>query len=215
MLNRDILFDLDGTLTDPKEGITNSIIFALEKLGIYGHSNDSLEWCIGPPLHDSFAKMLNGDNACALKAIEHYREYFRLSGMYENMVYFGIAEILATLKASGRKLFVATSKPQVFARQILEHFKLADHFSAIYGSELDGTRTNKGELIAFIIEQENLEHCVMVGDREHDIIGAKQNNIPAIGVTWGYGKLLELQKASPDYICDNPRQLLNILTTES
>jgi len=211
-LPKAVLFDLDGTLTDPKEGITNSILFALEKMGVSGYSQDSLEWCIGPPLLASFEKILDGDTTRANLAVEHYREYYKPTGMYENSVYPGIVELLTALKNSRHRLFVATSKPEIFAKKVLDHFNLSSYFEGIYGSELNGTRSNKGELIAYVITQENLlQNCVMIGDREHDIIGAKQNNIDSIGVTWGYGDLQELQQAAPEHICNTTEELLNVI----
>lgn len=207
-----IIFDLDGTLTNPKEGITKSIIFALEKLDVSGYTQDSLEWCIGPPLIDSFIKILGGDNERAKLGVEYYREYYKPRGLYENSVYPGIKELLTTLKSSGKTLYIATSKPKIFAKQILEHFGLDDYFYAIYGSELDGTRTNKKDLIAYIMQQESItNNCMMIGDREHDIIGAKDNKVASIGITWGYGSADELQQAGADYICHTPEELGKII----
>lgn len=209
---RHLLFDLDGTLTNPKEGITKSILFALEKLSVDGYNQDSLEWCIGPPLLDSFMKILGGDNERAKLGVDYYREYYKPRGLYENAVYPGIKELLTTLKSSGKTLYIATSKPQIFAKQILDHFDLTHYFHAVYGSELDGTRTNKKDLIAYILQQESITNdCVMIGDREHDIIGAKYNEITSIGITWGYGSADELQKAGAEYICHTPEELGRII----
>lgn len=203
-----ILFDLDGTLTDPKEGITKSILFALEKLNVSGYTQNSLEWCIGPPLQSSFMKILGEDAERAALGVEYYREYYKPIGIYENTVYPGIKELLASIRSHEKRLYIATSKPQIFAKQILDHFDLTAYFHAVYGSELDGTRTKKGELISYIMQQESITNdCVMIGDREHDIIGAKDNEVPSIGITWGYGSTEELQNAGADYICNTPEEL--------
>ncbi|MCA9917352.1 MAG: HAD hydrolase-like protein, partial [Anaerolineales bacterium] len=170
-----LLFDLDGTLTDPKVGITESIRYALAKMERPYPPDASLDWCIGPPLQGSFAKLLqNDDTAVTTEALRLFRERFSTVGLFENKPYPNIAHVLGQLQAAGFKLFIATAKPAVYARQIVEHFELARYFLAVYGSELDGRFSNKNELIAHILQTEKLSptHTLMIGDREHDILGA-------------------------------------------
>lgn len=201
-----ILFDLDGTLTDPKEGITKSVQYALKKYDILIEDLDLLEKFIGPPLKDSFIEYYNFSEKQSLEAIEYYREYFKEKGMYKNKVYEHMEDLLSRLKELGLKLMVATSKPTVFSEQILRHFNLDIYFDAIIGSNLDGTRSKKGEIIKHIIDAYNInnfEEIVMIGDRKHDIIGAQENNVDSIGVTYGYGSEEELRSAKATYIVHN------------
>jgi len=195
-------FDLDGTLTDPKPGITRCIQYALERLGFPVPAEDDLIWCIGPPLHASMKKFV-GTDELAHRAVELYRERFRDVGLYENEVYAGIEETLAKVAAGGRRLFVATSKPKVYADRIVEHFGLGRHFEYIFGSELDGTRTDKADLLAYGITEAKLDPAwaIMIGDRSHDVVGARKNGMKAIGVLYGYGSLAELMDAGADYLC--------------
>jgi phosphoglycolate phosphatase len=193
-----ILFDLDGTLTDPGVGIVSCIRYALERLGREQPSDQALARYIGPPLRESFGKLLNTTDAAALNhAVSVYRERYSTIGLLENEVYAGIPEALLALRERGDKLFVATSKPGIYAQQILEHFGLTDYFCAIWGCELDGTRSDKGDLIAHLIEREKLErsHTAMIGDRSHDAVGARANGIVPVGVLWGYGDEQELISA--------------------
>lgn len=212
---QNILIDLDGTLTDPKVGITTSARYGLEKVGHPISEDTNIDWIIGPPLKASLAKILNvdADDTLAEQALMAYRERFAVTGLYENHVFEGVAETLAELKRRGYRLFLATAKPTVYARQILEHFNLAQYFTEIYGSELNGDRTNKGELIQYILEQQGIQadQCIMVGDREHDIFGARHNGIESIAVKYGYGSEIELQQAQPKYTIENFRHLLNYL----
>ena len=209
---KNILIDLDGTLTDPKVGITTSARYGLEKIGHPISDEINIDWIIGPPLKASLAKILNveADHVLAEQALMGYRERFAVKGLYENHVFEGVAETLAELKRRGYRLFVATAKPTVYAKQILEHFDLAQYFTDIYGSELNGERTNKAELIQYILEQQKLQadQCLMVGDREHDIFGARQNGIDTIAVNYGYGSQEELALAQPKYQIDRFNQLL-------
>jgi phosphoglycolate phosphatase len=212
--NRAILFDLDGTLTDPKLGIVNSIQYALEKLDLIPPPIDELLWCIGPPLIDSFARLLNTtDRAKIDLEIDYYRERYATLGIFENLLYPQISEVLTQIRAAGYRTYVATSKPQIYAQKIVEHFELAALFDRVYGSELDGKYSIKGELIAHILTLENLapDRTVMVGDRSYDTIGAKQNGIYSIGVTYGYGSELELRSCGTDAIIDRPEQIFSIL----
>lgn len=189
-----LLFDLDGTLTDPKEGITNSIVHALHKMEITAPAHNELVHFIGPPLKDSFEKDygLYGDDN--MRALKFYREYFVDQGLYENIVYPGIEDLLNSLKENGYHLYVATSKPIDYAKIILDHFSLSHYFDGIAGSELNGTRNQKADVIQHLIEEFELpqKKCVMIGDRKHDLIGAELNQIDAIGVLYGYGSSEEL-----------------------
>ncbi|KAA8734330.1 HAD-IA family hydrolase [Acinetobacter qingfengensis] len=200
MAIQNILIDLDGTLTDPKVGITTSIRYGLEKVGYPVAEDVSLDWCIGPPLKQALAKILNtDDDALAEQALQMYRERFSVTGLFENEVYPDVANTLMLLHQRGYRLFVATAKPTVYAKRILEYFDLAKYFQHIYGSELTGERTNKGDLIAYILQQQNLlvEQCIMIGDREHDILGAKRHGINTIAVRYGYGTQQEIDAAQP------------------
>jgi len=212
---QNILIDLDGTLTDPKVGITTSARYGLEKVGHPISEDTNIDWIIGPPLKASLAKILNvdADDTLAEQALMAYRERFAVTGLYENHVFEGVAETLAELKRRGYRLFLATAKPTVYAKQILEHFDLAQYFTEIYGSELNGDRTNKEELIQYILEQQGMQadQCIMVGDREHDIFGARHNGIESIAVKYGYGSEIELQQAQPKYTIENFSHLLNYL----
>ena len=196
-----ILLDLDGTLTDPKEGITASARYGLNKVGHPIADDVNIDWIIGPPLKASLAKLLNVtvDHVLAEQAVLGYRERFAVKGLYENHVFADVEPTLKKLTAMGYKLYLATAKPEIYARQILEHFNLLQYFVHPYGSELNGERTNKGELIAYILEKEQLKaaDCLMVGDREHDIFGARQNGIETIAVEYGYGSDQELTNAAP------------------
>lgn len=194
----DILFDLDGTLTDPGEGITNSVAYALKKNGITPPPREALYPFIGPPLNESFMKYFGFSEADSFRCVDDYREYYRDRGIFENRLYEGIPELLKSLKSAGRTVLLATSKPTVFAAQILEHFGIADCFAGVYGSELDGSRTHKADVIAYALQKSGIDdvsHAVMVGDRFHDVVGAKQNGISTIGVLYGYGSQEELENA--------------------
>jgi len=209
-----ILFDLDGTLTDPKAGITKSVQFALRSFGINVDDPDSLSPFIGPPLRASFKKYYGFDDAGAEKAVQEYRKYFSEKGIYENTIYDGTAEMLQLLKAAQKTLLVATSKPTVYAEQILKHFDLHHYFSFVSGSELDGGRSDKYEVIQYALEQNcisDLSEVIMVGDREHDIFGAKKAGVFSIGVLFGYGNYDELKNAGADMIVSNTKELLESL----
>ncbi|MGN0936192.1 HAD-IA family hydrolase [Acinetobacter amyesii] len=210
---KNILIDLDGTLTDPKVGITTSARYGLAKIGHPISEETNIDWIIGPPLKASLAKILNVDvhNVLADQALLGYRERFAVTGLFENKVYPAVAETLANLQQQGFRLYVATAKPTVYARQILEHFDLAKYFTVIYGSELNGERTNKGDLIEYILQQEQLDakECVMVGDREYDILGARRNAVPSIAVSYGYGSTEEIQMAAPALVIDGFNDLIS------
>lgn len=201
MHQQNILFDLDGTLTDPREGITRSIQYALAKLGIDEPDLSRLEHFIGPPLLQAFMQFYDFDEARAWEAVNFYRERFKVTGLYENRVFDGVGELLGDLQGQGRTLYVATSKPWVFAREIARHFDFARHFKVIYGSELDGTRTNKVELIGHLLAEEGLDpaQTLMIGDRKHDLIGARSNGLQAVAVGYGFGSHEELTAEAPAY----------------
>jgi phosphoglycolate phosphatase len=204
-----LFFDLDGTLTDPKPGITRSIQYALQKLDHPAiPTEDELTWCIGPPLRASFVRILGAEDH-ADRALSLYRERFSDVGLYENAVYDGIAEVLTTLGLSGRKLFVATSKPHVFAERIVEHFGLRHHFEHVFGSELDGTHVDKSHLLEYALKTVAVDPAktLMIGDRSHDIVGAKNNGMRAIGVLYGYGSKDELLGAGASRICATPQAI--------
>jgi len=209
MQHAHILFDLDGTLTDPRQGITRSIQFALARLGIDEPDLTALEHFIGPPLLQQFMHAYGMDEATARLAVEHYRERFAVTGLYENELFDGVLELLEHLVAQGRTLYIATSKPHVFARRIAEHFAFDRHFRMIYGSELDGTRTDKVELIAHLLREEGLasERTLMIGDRKHDLIGAHRNGLQAVAAGWGFGSREELQAEQPAYHFERLEQL--------
>ncbi|WOH79869.1 HAD family hydrolase [Bradyrhizobium sp. BEA-2-5] len=205
-----IFFDLDGTLTDPKPGITGSIQYALEKLGRPVPSQEDLTWCIGPPLRASFAMLLGGE-ALADRAVALYRERFGDVGLFENAVYPDIADVLAELRRAPGRMFVATSKPHVFATRIIAHFGLGGYFDHVFGSEFDGTRVNKVDLLAYALAQTGADpdKSLMIGDRSHDVIGANRNGIRAVGVTYGYGTPEELTEAGASHLCATPRAVLD------
>jgi phosphoglycolate phosphatase len=209
-----LLFDLDGTLTDPKLGITRCINYALMKLGKSQIDEDELLKYIGPPLRSSFQKILCSNDAPLIeKAVELYRERFSHTGIFENKVYPGIAELLANLHDGSIRLFVATSKPKVYADKIIEHFQLTRYFQYVYGSGLDGSLQNKINLLEFIINQTKLipEVAAMIGDRKEDIIAGKLNGVKTIGVTYGYGGRNEISEAKPDYFCHSPNDIRDIV----
>lgn len=208
-----ILFDLDGTLTDSSPGIMNSIVYALKKCNISVENTDDLRKFLGPPLHESFRDFYGFDDEKSMEAVGFYREYFSIKGLLENEVYSGIRELLEDLKENGKRLILATSKPQPFTDRIMAHFDLAKYFEFIAGSNMDGTRSKKAEVIAYALESCGImgkSNVVMVGDREHDIIGAKTVGIDSIGVEYGYGDYDELSDAGATYIVKTVEELKDI-----
>ena len=201
----DIYFDLDGTLTDPFEGISKSIAYALQRLGEPEAGDEVLRKCIGPPLMTSFETLVGEGRA--RDALIFYRERFGDVGWQENLPYPGIHDVLQELRDAGRTLYVATSKPGVFAERILAHFDLDKYFAGVFGSELDGRRSNKVELLEHALAVNASEAAVMVGDREHDVIGALRNNMHIIAVTYGYGTEEELRNAGAEQIASSPADL--------
>ncbi|MFK7955911.1 MAG: HAD hydrolase-like protein [Lysobacterales bacterium] len=197
-----VFFDLDGTLTDPQEGIVNCIVHALEKLDVPRPDRHRLTRCIGPPLQESFVELVGPERAEL--AVQLYRQRFDACGWQENRRYPGILEGLQKLSERGVQLCVATSKPQIFAERIVEHFDMQPYFQHIFGPGLDGTRADKSELLAFAVAQTHPSRPIaMVGDRKHDMIGAGSNAIPAIGVTYGFGSAQELRTAGAQDIVDS------------
>ncbi len=204
------LFDLDGTLTDPWIGITRSIAYALERLGVAPPPERELIWCIGPPLKQSFETLLGpARKGEAARALELYRETYEVTGIFENTVYDGIPELLAKLKAANARIFLATSKPRVYAIRILEHFALDSFFDGVYGSELDDTRSDKAEVIAHALKMEHLDpaNALMIGDRQFDAVGARKNGVDCVGVLWGHGSAAELRAAGATELFKTPADL--------
>lgn len=211
---KNILFDLDGTLTDPGIGITNSIMYALRKIGKEVMEREALYKFIGPPLMDSFQKYCGLSEEESELAIKYYREYFKQYGLYENEVYAGVENMLKVLQSRQKKLIVATSKPEQFAIEILKHFHLYDHFDFVAGATMDATRNKKEDVISYALENckiTDLSSVIMIGDREHDIMGAKQRGIDSIGVLYGYGSLEELENAGAMYIVEKPDEIVGII----
>jgi phosphoglycolate phosphatase len=206
----DILFDLDGTLIDPKPGLIGSVQYALDKLGHPVPPADELLWLIGPPFRVSLPKLL-GSAERVEEAIGYYRECYFSGAMYDAVVYDGVADTLAALRAAGHRLTVATSKPHHYARPIVEHFGLAVHFLAVHGPELDGTNDHKADLIAHILRHQGVdpETALMIGDRELDVMAAARNGMRTVGVTWGYGSAEELAGAA--VLCDSPQELPEVV----
>ena len=197
-----ILFDLDGTLTDPGEGITNSVAYALNKYGIVNTDRTELYHFIGPPLYDSFMKYYGFSLEKAHQAVEYYREYYKDKGIFENKLYDGIENCLKKLKEADKKILVATSKPEIFANKILAHFGILKYFDVVAGATLDGRLIEKSDIISYAFKNSGLskENALMVGDRSFDVLGAKEQGVTSAGVLWGYGSLSELKDAGADLI---------------
>jgi phosphoglycolate phosphatase len=209
-MTKRLFFDLDGTISDPREGIIRCLQHALQRLGHAAPPERQLLRYIGPPLHESLAALLHSTDAELVKrAVESYRERFVARGMFENSLYAGIPDVLEKLQERHYQLHVVTSKVTTFARQIVDHFGLGDFFYKIHGSELDGTRADKRHLIAHVLEQEQIDptDAAMVGDRAHDVKGALVNGVIPIGVLWGYGSREELTQAGASVLCDTPESL--------
>jgi len=204
-----IFFDLDGTLSDPRDGICRSLQYALQELRHTCPPDEQLARYIGPPLHESFAQLLESNDAALTgRAVELYRARFASQGIFENTVYAGIPELLESLQEHC-ELYVVTTKPTLFAFRIVDHFGLGKYFRNVHGSELDGTRADKRELIAHVLghEQINPSEALMIGDRGHDIRGALANGVYPIGVLWGYGSRAELTQAGASVLCETINEL--------
>lgn len=209
-----LLFDLDGTLTDPGEGITNSVAYALRKWGIEVEDRKALYSFIGPPLSASFSEHYGFSKEDSLKCVEYYREYFGVKGLFENNVYEGIYELLEELKRQDKMLVLATSKPEFYAKQILDRYALTKYFDFIAGASMDESRNKKGDVIKYAMKLagiNELSETLMIGDREHDILGAKENGIDSLGVLYGYGNREEHQKAGATYIADSVSDILRFV----
>ena len=209
-----VLFDLDGTLTDPGEGITNSVAYALNKFGISVDDKKELYNFIGPPLIDSFMKYYGMNYEDGLKAVEYYREYFGVTGIFENTMFKGIPELLDSIKKSGRKISLATSKPEEYAIRILDHFGLTKYFDFIGAATMDESRSKKVDVITYTLDNLGVtdkSRVVMIGDRHHDIEGAKKNGLNSIGVLFGYGDRDELENAGATYIAETINDILKFM----
>lgn len=209
-----ILFDLDGTLTDPALGITNSLMYALEKFGMHIENREELYKFIGPPLIDMMMQEYGFSREKATKGLAYYREYFGVKGLLENEVYDGIPKMLETLQRNGYKLVLATSKPEKYARKILEHFDLAKYFYFIGGSDMDETRSTKEAVIEYdlaALGNPDVNKCIMVGDRKYDVVGAYEFGIECIGVLFGYGSREELEEANAAYVVKTVEELEKLL----
>ncbi len=211
-----VLFDLDGTLTDPKQGITSCVQYALANIGIDEPDLDNLEDFIGPPLKEHFIERYSLDETTAKACVDKYRERYNPIGVYENKMYEGIDKVLETLKERGIKLAVASSKPTMLVNVVLEHFGLMKYFDVVAGSELDGTRTRKSDVIRYafeLLDEKGLSHerPIMVGDRKHDVIGAREAGIPCMAVAYGYGSVEELTAEHPDFIVKKVSDIADII----
>ena len=209
-----ILFDLDGTLTDPAIGITNSVKYALNKFGIEVEDRAELYKFIGPPLIDAFIEFYGFEHEKAVKALEYYREYFRERGIFENRIYDGADKMLQKLKENGKKVILTTSKPEPFAKQIIEYFKIDKYFDFVAGATMDETRNEKPQVIEYALKECKIfdtENALMVGDRKYDIEGAHIFNIKAVGVLFGYGSKKELENAKADFLAKDIKELEDII----
>ena len=209
-----VLFDLDGTITDSATGILNSVSYALKKYNIVIEDEEELNKFVGPPLQESFMRFCGFSPEETVKAVEYFREYYRDRGMYENKLYDGIPAVLKELSDAGNTIILATSKAELFAVQILRHFQIDKYFDFIGGATMDGARSKKSDVIAYVLKQCNvtdISSAVMVGDREQDIFGAKEIGIDSIGVLYGYGSRKELQDAGATYIADNVQDIIHLV----
>lgn len=210
-----IFFDLDGTLTESAPGIVNSARYALAKYGIADVPESTLKSFIGPPLMDSFRDLFGFSDEKAREAMSFYREYFGERGIFENSVYPGITETLSALRSGGKRLFVATSKPEIYMGRILDRFSLSRFFDFAGGSDLEETRSEKSQVIEHVVRKNHLEGArkagkiLMVGDRKHDIIGARKCSIPCCAVLWGYGSEAEFNENGADFVIEKPEELLD------
>jgi len=209
-----ILFDLDGTISDPKEGITKSIQFSLREFGIDVEDLDTLTPFIGPPLRDSYKQFYGFNEADTERAVAKYREYYAETGIFQNALYDGIVPLLKTLQDRGKQLFIATSKPTVYAEKILKHFEIDQYFAFISGCELDGRRSKKSEVIQYALDNmgiTRMDEAIMIGDRKYDILGAKALGIDSVGVLYGYGDLQELTASKATFICETVDNILDVI----
>ncbi len=209
-----VFFDLDGTITDSGDGIKNSAAYALNKFGIPVPSRDELNKFIGPPLVGSFRNMFGMSDEDADLAVVYYREYYAVKGIFENALYDGVTDMLEATKKAGKTIVLATSKPEIYANQILKYFGIYDYFTHVCGAEMDHKRTDKHEVIEYALETAGVtdrSRVIMVGDRHHDIDGARKSGLDSIGVTFGYGSEAELKEAGADYIVNDAKELTELL----
>lgn len=212
-----ILFDLDGTLTNPEIGITNCVMYALEKFGIKENDRKKLHPFIGPPLTYSFQNFYGLSEEESKQAVAYYRERFSDKGLYENEIYDGVVEVLQHLKKQGKVIILATSKPEQYTIEILKHFQLDQYFDFVAGATMDGSRGEKADVIAYALEMSHIEDktkAIMVGDRKYDILGAKENSLDSIGVLFGFGDYEELTKAGATYIAETVADILEYISME-
>ena len=208
-----LLFDLDGTLTDSKPGIINSVKYALRHYDIVPDESTLHEF-IGPPLVDSMKRFYGFDDKKAAEAVAYYREFFSETGIFQNSVYPGIDDALKRLTESGAELYVATSKPEVFAVRILEHFNLSRYFRGIYGATFDGSISEKADVIAYALREikpTDMSRVLMIGDRSYDVLGARKNGIDCAGVLYGYGNEDELTRAGAVMLLKNTNDIPSVI----
>ncbi|MGX6979721.1 HAD family hydrolase [Vagococcus elongatus] len=209
-----VLFDLDGTVTNPEEGIIAAIKYSLKHMDLELLSDEQLKKFIGPPLKDSFQKHYHLSDEESHEAVNFYREYYATKGIFENYLYPGMSDVLQILLEKGLLLGIATSKPEKYAKQIMTYFNLETYFAGVFGSKMDGTRSQKAEVISYALTHFpaiEKEEVVMIGDREYDILGAKKNGLKSIGVLYGFGSRDELEQAGATAIVDAPREIINVL----
>jgi len=214
MKKKYVLFDLDGTLTDSQEGIINSIIYCLKTLNIAPPSQEALRPWLGPPLKESLMTYYDMTEQQALKGVAKFREYFNRQGIFENKLYTGVEPVLQELGRRGYRLLIATSKPEAAALRIIEHFHLESYFAFVGGATLNDSRTQKGDVIRYVLETSQItdvSEAMMVGDRMHDVAGAKANGLEVTGVLYGYGTPDELKQAGADYIAETAEDILKFL----
>ena len=209
-----VLFDLDGTLTNPRLGIGNSLKYALRQMHMDGFSNEILEKFVGPPLQDSFKNLFGMNERNTALAVEHFRTYFGEKGLYENEPYDGIRELLAELHLSGKRVYVVTSKLEKYAQMIMRYFEFDRYLDDLQGAEASGKHSGKGQLIEQLLERNRIpasDNVVMIGDTHFDLIGARENEISSIAVTYGFGKIGTLSEHNPNYIVDSVDELAELL----
>ncbi len=209
-----VLFDLDGTISDSGRGITNSVKYSLKKFGMEEENYEKLKRFVGPPLYASYEKYYGFSHDEAVKAVEYYREYYNAGGIFELELYDGVIDLLKYLKALGKKIILATSKPEIYAEKIAEHFGFLEYFDNISGALLDGSRIEKDDIIRYAIDRvgvSDISECIMIGDRSYDVLGAKAFKMDSIGVTYGYGTREELIDAGATYIVNRAEEIKNII----
>lgn len=211
-----LLFDLDGTLTDSYDGIAGGIMYALEKMGVHGYERQNLKMFMGPPLFNSFEKIFGDDTEKINRAVRLYREYFDEIGWKENRVYDGVPQMLQAFKDMDKIMVVATSKPEHFSRRIVEYFDLGKYFAFVAGASVGPERASKSSVIEYAIKSAGIEksYALMIGDRNHDIFGAKECGLKSMGVLYGYGDRTELSEAGADYIAATPAQVVEIIASK-